>query len=88
MLATTIVPLIVFVNTEEEVLSQRRISANQLHDELQSYIWEDEHLPASYTKGNVHYHFTIENTIIKGCAEWKNVKDKKEMFCLYGYRQK
>ncbi|MBT2214448.1 type II secretion system GspH family protein [Virgibacillus dakarensis] len=91
MITTTVIPLTSLINKEEEVLRERRHHANQLHDELQTYLWgENKPLPpATYAKVEnstmLFYRFTMENDLVKGCVKWKNVKNKKETFCLYGY---
>ncbi|WP_188453665.1 type II secretion system protein [Virgibacillus oceani] len=92
MIATTLVPIATTLNTELEVLSQRRMLTNRLHDELQDYLWDSEPaIPKTYTerinKKEVLFHFNLENRLIKGCAEWQNVKQSIEKYCLYGYPQ-
>ncbi len=93
MIATTLIPIASLLNTELEILSQRRLLANHLHDELQLYLWNNKAtIPSTYSemidKKKVLFHFTNENNLIKGCAEWQNVKQSTEKYCLYGYQQK
>lgn len=91
MIATTLLPIMHIVHKEEEVLSEHRQYTNQLHDELQAYLWEGHDLlpPISFAKTNnsttLFYDFTNEDHLVKGCVKWTNVKAKQETVCLYGY---
>ncbi|WP_165769131.1 type II secretion system protein [Virgibacillus profundi] len=90
---SVIVPIIVLLNEEQQILSDRRVLAYRLHDELQPYIWEENLSSPSLfhetiQNKNATFHFTKENDYIKGCVTWENVKKKDESFCLYGLPQK
>lgn len=90
---TTIMPIISLITEHQRLLSDRRTFSYQLHDELQPYVHQqDTSLPSNYSKTihnkKVAFQFRKENELIKGCAEWKNVKNNNEIICLYGYREK
>lgn|SRR5690625_1804958 len=89
---TIIFPLITLLYQEQKVLSDRRMITDQLHDELQQYIWLDSNLPQTYFKTihstKIHFHFTTEEEFIKGCVTWENVRQTEETFCLYGLSKK
>ncbi|GAB3791359.1 hypothetical protein [Virgibacillus kimchii] len=88
-----IVPIISLVQTEREVLSERRNFTLKLHDELQSFLWmDDTALPSNFAETlqqkEIEFSFKSENGFVKGCAEWQNAKKENESFCLYGYPKK
>lgn len=90
---STFVPIFSLLNNERMVLSDRRTVTSQLHDELQYFLWENPKVaPVHFTKNKQHtkisFDFTNENNLIKGCANWENVKKTKESICIYGYPQK
>lgn len=88
-----IVPLYVSLKQEKAILHDRAIIVMKLHDELQKYIYERELLKDTNYNLNVHhravnFYFTSENEYIKGCATWKNMKQREEQYCLYGMVEK
>jgi len=90
--AATMVPIISLVNTEREILSERRTISLKTHDELQQFLWvKDAAIPADYlktiSKKEVRFTFKYENDFVKGCAEWQNAKKDHETFCLYGIQK-
>lgn len=90
---TTLVPIITLLNTEKSILSDRRIIVNQLHDQLQPFLWDDSVNPPSFFTETIQYklvtyNFTMRNEFIKGCVSWENAKKIKESICLYGIPQK
>lgn len=90
---STFVPIFSLLNNERIILSDRRTITSQLHDELQAFLWDDPNvIPVHFTKNSKHkkisFDFTKEKNLIKGCANWENVKKSKETICLYGYPQK
>lgn len=88
-LMTVVIPISVLLEKERTVLSDRRTFMNQLHDELQPYLWNDLTLPVSYSafidQTEVKFDFMKEKHVIKGCATWENARRKREKICLYGY---
>lgn len=93
MIVTTFVPIFSLLTNERIILSDRRAIVNQLHDELQPHLWNNSPTAPTVLKKTVRvtpvtFDFTMENELIKGCANWKNVKKIKETICLYGYPQK
>lgn len=93
MVITTLVPITTLLNTEKAVLSDRRTIANQLHDQLQPFLWDDSANPPTVLTETIQlklitYEFTMEHEFIKGCARWENAKKVKETICLYGLPQK
>ncbi|WP_190279504.1 type II secretion system protein [Ornithinibacillus gellani] len=87
ILATTFIPILSLVAQERVVLSDRRFIVNQLQDDLQIYMWENDTYPSIYEKNVrqrvVNYIFQMEHALVKGCANWINVKQREEVFCLY-----
>lgn len=93
MIVTTLVPITNLIINEREELHQKRVFQNELHNQLQHYLWEDpRNIPARYNKDvdstTLSFAFTKEKTLVKGCVEWKNVKKKIKQVCLYGYPEK
>lgn len=90
----TVVPIKSLLTSERRLLSDRYDYTARLHEELQFYLWEeDKQLPISYEQKlkqkTILFQFTkVSSELIKGCVEWKNVRDKNEKTCLYGYPQK
>jgi len=87
--AATIVPIISLVQSERQVLSDRRAFSLKVHDELQQFLWlEDVTLPAHFSQTihqkKIQFSFRKESGYVKGCAEWQNAKKRSESFCLYG----
>jgi len=92
MLVFTILPIITLIRQEEVILSDRRHISNRLHDELQPILWNADPLNYTYTQSirsySVEFIFENEDQYIKGCAYWKNIKDREEKICLYGFKEK
>ncbi|HEX6594440.1 MAG TPA: prepilin-type N-terminal cleavage/methylation domain-containing protein [Bacillota bacterium] len=89
VIITTIVPIVMLIEYERNVLRTRLTYTHLLHDELQPYLWEtDQKLPHTYTKkiqlNEVTFHFSKNNHLVKGCVQWQNVKQTNEKMCLYG----
>lgn len=86
---TIFIPIFNQLQIEKNILNERRTFAYYLHEELQQYIWSEDHtFPAAYTSQytgkSIHFQFIKTDDFIKGCVEWQNAKQKKESFCLYG----
>lgn len=79
----TVVPLIILVETERKVLSERRMYASLLHDELQ-YMLSSSRQASSIVHDDVTMTFTRENDFLKGCVTWENKKQQNDEICLYG----
>lgn len=91
MLVATIVPINTFIQMEKKVLHDRRVILFTLHDELQDAIWQDEikqNKQLTINHQTVEFNFSLKNKLIKGCASWKNEKQKEETVCLYGHSEK
>ena len=85
----TLVPLISQLNSEQKALSEKRDLANELHDRLQPFLWnETTDLPQTDydEKGKTEAKFSFESysDYIKGCVYWKNALQREEEFCLFG----
>jgi len=92
-LVSTFLPIIVILDAEQKVLSERRELAYKLHDKLQQHIWNSNHVTdhLNETNSDSHqatFHFQEENGFIKGCAVWNNAKKREETLCLYGLPNK
>ncbi|MBY7143381.1 type II secretion system protein [Virgibacillus sp. NKC19-3] len=93
MVITTVVPILSLISEHQALLSDRRMFSYHLHDALQPYLYQqDTALPTNYNETihnkTVAFEFQDENELVKGCAKWQNVKNSKEVICLYGYREK
>ncbi|UJL44840.1 type II secretion system protein [Virgibacillus sp. NKC19-16] len=93
MVISTVVPIISLITEHQSLLSDRRTFNYYLHDELQPYLHQQETaLPTNYSETihnkTVTFEFQMVNELVKGCAEWQNVKNNNEVICLYGYREK
>ncbi|SFA71187.1 hypothetical protein SAMN04488072_101174 [Lentibacillus halodurans] len=89
MIITTLIPATNLLLNERESLKQKRIMTNELHSELQPFIWEEENnLPQRWFKmvngSEAEFRFTSEDNLLKGCVIWNNAKNKTDQFCLYG----
>src|SRR5690625_2769848 len=89
-IVTVTIPLMTILNKERLILSERREIAYKLHDKLIESIWKNEYKNEVMTINNkkVKLTFHPEDELIKGCANWDNVKKQKETICLYGYPEK
>ncbi|WP_029271023.1 prepilin-type N-terminal cleavage/methylation domain-containing protein [Virgibacillus alimentarius] len=92
-IVSTTVPITSLLLKEREILSDRRIITSRLHDELQPFLWEKKKtLPSTFIKTisetPVKFHFSYKEKLIKGCAEWENVKERNEKICIYGLLEK
>ncbi|MFC2948181.1 type II secretion system protein [Virgibacillus sediminis] len=89
---TSVLPIATILSTEGTVLSDRRVISSRLHDELQLFLrGEGRTLPADYTLSDsvrtTRYSFFMEEGYIKGCVEWNNAKQQKELYCIYGIKE-
>lgn len=92
-LVSTFLPIIVLLDAEQDVLSERRELAYELHDKLQQFIWDNATITDQLNKipsdsRNAVFDFEEENGFIKGCVEWTNAKKREETLCLYGLPNK
>lgn len=93
VMISTLIPITNTLIHEREVLHQKRLIGNQLHDELQPHLWDGQNrIPIKYSKKfnatTLNYKFSTENKLLKGCVTWENVKNKTNQICLYGYSAK
>lgn len=93
MMISTLIPITNLLIYEREILHQKRLFGNELHAELQPYLWDgQDSIPTEYFKTvnetKLKFIFLAENQLLKGCVEWKNVKNKTNQICLYGYSAK
>jgi hypothetical protein len=92
VLCITLLPLSSLVSQERNVLSQKRIVIYQLHDEIQTVLWEGINENTIHRNvGSVSVTITFsasEAGVIEGCATWINSRKRQEEVCLYGIREK
>ncbi|WP_138415809.1 hypothetical protein [Aquibacillus sediminis] len=87
----TLIPIVYQLRLEEQILAEQREIVYRLHDELQPLLFEsvNKSFPINFVKnidGNpVSFSFSLENKLIKGCADWTDAKQNSKTFCLYGY---
>ncbi|MCZ0704066.1 type II secretory pathway pseudopilin PulG [Natronobacillus azotifigens] len=82
----TLIPILVQINIERNILQERREIQSTLHNELQL------HTPESYNNKvievnhtNVTLVFESTTPLLKGSAHWTNVRGKQEEIILYYY---
>ncbi|WP_047984140.1 hypothetical protein [Ornithinibacillus californiensis] len=92
VLCITLLPLSSLVSQERNVLSQKRIVIYQLHDELQTALWDG--INEDIIQRNVGFALVTitfsssEGGLIEGCASWVNSRNRQEEVCLYGIHEK
>ncbi|MFC4558802.1 prepilin-type N-terminal cleavage/methylation domain-containing protein [Virgibacillus kekensis] len=89
MMIVTLIPLTSLIMTERDILHEKRLYSNILHDKFQDYIWNTgEPLPSRVEEEiagkKLVFTFTIENKLLKGCVVWTNAKKMSEETCFYG----
>jgi prepilin-type N-terminal cleavage/methylation domain-containing protein len=87
-----LIPAVSLLKTEKQILSDRRMVTFELHDQLQPFIWQTTRLKRdkySIKVNTLPVEITIstEKEYLKGCAYWKNAKQRQEKICLYGLLQ-
>lgn len=88
--ASLILPTTLFIATERQKLSDRQIIITKLHDIMQPYIYQeslnnDKKFTEHINGESVLLTMSLEGKYIKGCAEWSDVKEKLQTFCLYAF---
>lgn len=90
MISFTLVPIILQLSLEQNILFQKRDIQSFLHDELQ--IFSVNSISKQYVKKEkIHNNeeitliFNKEGPLWKGSAIWDNVKNQPEEICLYYY---
>lgn len=86
------VPAVSLLQTEKQILSDRRMVAFELHDQLQPFIWQTTNLKRNRYQIKVdtlpvEITISTEKEYLKGCAYWKNAKKQQEKICLYSLPQ-
>lgn len=85
---TIILPIYTTIQKEKLIIKERSLTTLQLFNELQFALHDAAEMERSFTKQidkrQVSFHFSIEDEYVKGCATWKNAKEKNEKLCLYG----
>lgn len=87
-----IIPSSIIVKKERQVLIDQQRIVTKLHDLIQPYIWDSKLLDKDSFSIKVKdrlvtIDISSEQKLIKGCAQWENVKQKTETFCLYGFKK-
>lgn len=89
LIMITLLPTVYVLKKEERILSQRRTVHSSLHDHLLGVLHTDNFHPSAFQEEigtfTVHFTFTRQDHLIKGCASWNNAKQMEETSCLYGY---
>lgn len=86
-----VLPSVSLLAKERQAMQHKIHIANKLHDDLELRINKSQKHGAAdkYTikldEKQVDFVFTASHSQLKGCATWKNAKNKQETFCLYGY---
>lgn len=82
-MVVTLIPLLIMVDSERKVLSERRFYASQLHDELQIALMQPTPPPDILTEEWI-ITFQMEVDYLKGCVQWENFKKDPDEICFYG----
>ncbi|WP_430785288.1 type II secretion system protein [Virgibacillus flavescens] len=90
MLIVTVFPITIQITKEQRKLSEQITFTEILYGELQQHIKNsDLVIPIDYNKTmlnhDLYFHFEQENGLLKGCVNWRNVKQKQEKSCLFGF---
>ncbi|SEB12460.1 hypothetical protein SAMN05421743_11819 [Thalassobacillus cyri] len=83
-------PIMMKVNMEEAILTDRRKVTAILHDELLKKVNAPVVGVMSYSIDdftNIHVSFEIQDGLVKACADWTSNQNHTEKVCLYGYRK-
>ncbi|MFG6114352.1 prepilin-type N-terminal cleavage/methylation domain-containing protein [Halobacillus sp. MO56] len=83
-------PIMMKVNMEEAILTDRRIVTAILHDELLKKVNAPVMGVMSYSIDdftNIHVNVEIQDGLVKACADWNNKQNHTEKVCLNGYRK-
>lgn len=83
------IPASITIRVEEAILETRREMLNELDNYLQEALTNTDSIhpmveqkikqtPAIFT-------FSYEDEYLKGCVEWTNLRNEKEVKCLYGH---
>ena len=91
MLVATALPIHQLLKMEHYRIKQHQLIKLALHDELQEVLHNNEAVRTytfEVTAREVQVTFQMEGKYVKGCAEWRNVRDKDEQVCLYGIYEK
>ncbi|WP_010096976.1 prepilin-type N-terminal cleavage/methylation domain-containing protein [Ornithinibacillus scapharcae] len=91
VVAMMLLPLSSFITKEREALSHKRNITYQLHDDLYEVIQNHSSPKASqitYKSVKVTFEFImLDQSIVKGCATWNSIVNRKEEVCLYGVQK-
>lgn len=87
------IPIQSKIMIERDVLNQNQVVSNVLHEELQKTLWSNQLIPEDSYIINVDgspitINFTLDKSLLKGCAKWENAKKMQQQSCLYGYHSK
>mgnify|MGYP005850824387 CR=1 FL=1 len=94
MVSFTLLPIILQLKVEQNILFQYREIQSQLHNELQSFS-STTSTESIYFKKELEINNAVviitcekEDKLWKGCATWNNVKTQKEKICQYYHPSK
>lgn len=83
----TIVPSIVLIKKEQNVLEQRLKNAHQLHDLLIEELNEVSTKNKVGENNNLDYEIVYKQDYIEVCGTWTNLKKVQEDRCYYGKKE-
>lgn len=87
LLVTTIVPSIIQIKKEQDVLKQQLSSSYKLHDLLIKEINSKSTINKTGTIHSINYKVVYHDKVIEVCGNWINIKDIEENRCYYGKKQ-
>ncbi|WP_026569959.1 type II secretion system protein [Sediminibacillus terrae] len=95
MVSVSLLPSFLYIKLEDQQLLIKRQVLSQLHDDLIEIAYgEHQENPENHNHQEskmgveVMYTFTKETELTKGCAEWKDAKQKEHEVCLYAFPAK
>lgn len=87
LLVTTIVPSIVHIKKEQNILKQRLSSAHHLHDILIEEINSKNTDDKVGNSQSIKYKIVYQDSLVEVCGSWTNIKTVQENRCYYGKKQ-
>lgn len=87
LLVMTIMPSIVVIKKEQDILKQRLKNSYHLHDILIEELNEKTSKNKVKKNINLEYRIVYQDELIKVCGTWTNIKEKQENRCYYGKKE-
>lgn len=83
----TIVPSVVLIKKEQNILKQRLKNAHHLHDILIEELNVENTKNKTGNNNNFQYKIIYQEELVKVCGTWTNIKEIQENRCYYGKKE-